>query len=212
MNKRRILLVDDHRLVRSALRALLESAGDLEVIGEASSTSQALEFIKQVPPDLALIDISMPGLSGIELVVTIKRRWPGIKALIVSMHRGVEYVNRAIQAGADGYLFKDAGADELREAIDLILRGGTYLSPGLASSVTNRRTRDPLTELSARQRQILELIAQSRSTKEIAEELFISAKTVETHRSQLMRKLGLKDVAGLVRFAIGQGIVPIDKN
>ena len=212
MPKRSVLLVDDHSLIRAALRSLIESTSDLQVVAEAEDTMQALEMVRTHQPDIALVDISMPGLSGIEFIKRLKKRWPEVRAIVLSMHKGKEYVVRAMKAGANGYLMKDVAVGELKIAIDRVFDGGTYLCEDIASVLEDGAQEDPLTILTSRQREILQLVAQSKSTKEIAAELFISVKTVETHRAELMRRLGTKDVAGLVRFAISSGLVPIDEN
>ncbi len=211
----RILLADDHALVRAGIRELVQKLPGLEVVAEASNGRQALELIQTQPPDLVLLDIGMKELNGLEVAERLTREHPGVKALILSMHANEEYVLRALRAGACGYMLKDSAITELKLAIDTVLAGKTYLSPAISRSVIdsylNRTAAPPrknsLDLLTPRQREILQLIAEGNSTKEIAANLNLSAKTVETHRAQLMERLDIYDVASLVRFAIRAGLI-----
>ena len=211
----RILLVDDHALVRAGIRELVQKLPGVEAIGEASNGRQALEIIEAQTPDLVLLDIGMKELNGLDVAERITRDHPGVKALILSMHANEEYVLRALRAGACGYMLKDSAITELKLAIDTVLAGKTYLSPSISRNVIDgylNRTAAPdvknsLDLLTPRQREILQLIAEGNSTKEIAANLNLSAKTVETHRAQLMERLDIYDVASLVRFALREGLI-----
>jgi DNA-binding NarL/FixJ family response regulator len=213
MNKTRILLADDHCLVRAGFRSLLEKIPTVEVVAEANDGREALELLKATRPDIVLMDIAMPRLNGVEAVGRISKEFPRTKAIVVSMHASEEYVWRALRAGASGYLIKDAAADELALAIQAVMNGETYLSPRVSRVVIRNyfertnNSQSPLERLTSRQREILQLIAEGKNTKEIASTLEISVKTVEAHRLQLMARLDIHDVAGLVRYAIRSGLV-----
>ncbi|NOX53007.1 MAG: response regulator transcription factor [Planctomycetes bacterium] len=211
----RILLADDHTLFRSGLRALLEKMGDVTVVAEAADGREALQQIKNVQPDIAMLDISMPSLNGLEVARQVTEDAPLVRVLILSMHSSEQYVVRALQAGAAGYLLKDADIEELERAVRSIARGQTYLDSRVASVVAefvrDAANESELDRLTPRQREILQLIAEGKSTKQIAQLLHVSVKTVETHRAQLMERLGIYDVAGLVRFAIRAGLVPLEQ-
>jgi len=210
----RILLADDHALVRAGIRELLQKIPGATVIAEASNGREALELIQSQNPDLVLLDIGMKELNGLEVAERITRDHPGVRTLILSMHANEEYVLRALRAGAGGYMLKDSAITELKLAIDSVLAGKTYLSPAISRSVIDsylNRTAAPkkksLELLTSRQREILQLIAEGNSTKEIAGILNLSAKTVETHRAQLMERLDIYDIASLVRFALREGLI-----
>ena len=215
MNKNfRLLLADDHALVRAGLRELIQKIPFVEVIGEASNGRQTLELIQAHTPDLVLLDIGMKELNGLEVAERITRDHPGIKTLILSMHANEEYVLRALRAGASGYMLKDSAITELKLAIEAVLSGKTYLSPTISRSVidsylhrTGSGKKAALDQLTPRQREVLQLIAEGNSTKEIASSLNLSAKTVETHRAQLMERLTIYAVASLVRFALREGLI-----
>ncbi|MEM7283103.1 MAG: response regulator transcription factor [Pseudomonadota bacterium] len=208
-NKYKVLLVDDHALVRSAMGQLINSAPDLEVIAEADNVPEAQALTRDLNPDLSLVDISMPGLSGLEYVRRCKKSAQSPKIIVISMHKSLDYVEQAMNAGADGFLTKDVAVEELRQAIDAVLADKTYLSEELETGVKNKHDAGPLATLTNRQTEVLRLLAQSKTTKQIADDLHISAKTVETHRAELMRRLDIHDVPGLVRFAIANGLVSI---
>ncbi len=206
---RRVLLVDDHALVRSGLRALIAPLADFEVVGEAADGRAALAAVEALRPDVVVMDLSMPGFNGLDAIARIRSGFPACAVLVLSMHSSAHYVGEAMRAGAAGYLIKDAAPEELERALAAVAAGATFLSarlpaPPAASSEGGAQAGEPLT---ARQREILQLIAEGRSTREIAAQLFISIKTVETHRAQIMQRLGIFDVAGLTRHAIRIGLV-----
>jgi DNA-binding NarL/FixJ family response regulator len=212
----KLVIADNHALVRAGFRSLVEDLGDIEVIGEADNGRTALHLVETTKPDLVLMDIAMPELNGLEATARITHDFPAVRVLIVSMHANEEYVYQALKAGAVGYLLKDSGPEELELAIHAIARGETYLSPAVSKHVVNDYVRrlgqdeDPLDQITPRQREILQLIAEGKNTKQIAEILYISTKTVETHRSQLMDRLDIHDIAGLVRYAIRIGLVVLE--
>jgi DNA-binding NarL/FixJ family response regulator len=213
----RILIADDHALLRAGIRALLQDLPGIEVVAEAGNGQDALAAAELHRPDIVLTDIAMPIMNGLELAARLCRDFPGIKTIILSIHAEEEYVSRALQAGAVGYLLKDCGPAELSLAIAAVSRGDSYLSPAIANHVISDYTRRTGAEvrsadpLSPRQREILRLIALGQTTKSIARGLGISAKTVETHRAQLMDRLEIYDIAGLVRYAIRNGLATLDE-
>jgi DNA-binding NarL/FixJ family response regulator len=211
----RVILADDHKLVRAGFRAMLKTLHDVEVVGETENGREALELIRKHVPDIALLDITMPGLTGLEVAVRVSAELPKVRVIILSMHTEDEYIVQAIRAGIAGYLLKNAEPMELELAIRSALGGDIYMSPGISRRVVHefaRKTTFTTTMdlLSPRQREILQLLAEGNSNKEIATVLKLSIKTVETHRKELMERLGLHDVAGLVRYAIRMGIVQAD--
>jgi DNA-binding NarL/FixJ family response regulator len=203
------MLVDDHTLVRAGLRALLTRLEHVEVVAEAGNGRDALRLAKTAQPDVVLMDISMPELNGLEATDQFQKRFPGMRVIIVSMMTNEEYVQQALRAGARGYLMKDAESQELEMALKAVMRGETYLSPAAAQSTVRLALRQnsegPI--LTSRQREVLQLIAEGATTKDIASKLNVSIKTVETHRTQLMERLNLHDIAGLVRYAIKTGVI-----
>jgi DNA-binding NarL/FixJ family response regulator len=213
----RLLLADDHRLVRSGFRSLLTGNPLVEVVAEADDGRQALEQIERHRPDVVIMDIGMPNLNGIDALVRIKKDFPDTKVLIVSMHSDEEYIVQALRAGASGYVLKDAAVTELELAVTSVASGRTFLGPSISPHVISkyiqgvRDRQSPAEQLTQRQREILQGIAEGKSTKEIAHDLKISAKTVETHRSHLMERLGIHEVAGLVRYAIRYGLISLPK-
>jgi DNA-binding NarL/FixJ family response regulator len=213
----RVLLTDDHALVRSGIRLVLQAIEGVQVVADTQDGRSALDLIEKLQPDVALLDISMPDMNGMETAAHIRSRFPQTRVVILSMHAGEEYVSQALRAGASGYLLKDATPAELEFALRAVARGDTYLSPRISRAVVERSLRSadassgPLDVLTPRQREILRLIAEGRSTKEMAADLGVSVKTVETHRALLMERLGIHELAGLVRFAVRVGIVPGDR-
>ena len=216
MSTIRVLLADDHVLVRAGIRALLDSLGGIQVIAEASDGREALRLIETQPPDVVMMDIAMSGLNGLEAAARIRKEFPNVRVIILSMHANEEYVMQALRAGAAGYLLKDAAITELELAVRAVARGETYLSPTVSKHVVDYVQRtggesSPLEQLTPRQREILQLIAEGRTVQDIARLLTISVKTVETHRAQLMERLGIHDIAGLVRYAIRVGLIKSDE-
>ena len=213
MSAIRVLLADDHGLVRAGIRSLLEKTPGVEVVGEASNGREALELIRTQLPKLVLMDIAMRELGGLEALPRITKDFPSVKVIILSAHANEEYVIRALRSGAAGYMLKDAATAELELAINSVAQGKTYLSPSISRTVIDSYLErvggesGPLEHLTPRQREILQLIAEGKNTKEIAYLLGISVKTVETHRLQLMARLDIHDVPGLVRYAIRSGLV-----
>ena len=213
MNEVRVILADDHTLVRAGLRKLLESVPNLTVVGEAQDGLELLSLVEKLQPDLVLMDIAMPGLNGLEAAARVTRGWPNIRILILSMHQSEEYVRQALRSGAAGYLLKDAAPLELELALKALLAGETYLSPAVSKGVVNdyvqrlRQDDTPGSGLTPRQTEVLQLIAEGHSSKEIARRLGLAVKTVETHRSQLMKQLDIHEVAGLVRYAMRVGLI-----
>ena len=214
----RILLADDHTLVRAGIRSLLESLPDVEIVGESEDGREAVELVEKHSPDIAVLDIGMPGLNGIEAARRISATSTRTRIVMLSMHTEPTYVRQALEAGASGYLLKSAAASELPLAIRSVMRGETYLTPRISQEVVRGYLRPeegsaptPLAGLTGRQREILQLVAEGQSTKEIAHRLNVSIKTVETHRQRLMDRLDIHDVPGLVRFAIRAGIVSLEK-
>lgn len=213
MNDARILLVEDHTLVRAGFRMLLEKIPGIVVIGEVSDGLSAIKLAKDLEPDVVLMDIAMRGMNGLEATRRIRQDGLRTKILMLSMYTNEEYLKEALSAGAAGYLLKDADRNELEVAIKAVCRGETYLTPSMAKFTVDAYCRGeetstgPLARLTARQREILQLIAEGSSTKQIAQRLDLSVKTVETHRTQLMERLEIHDIAGLVRLAIRTGLV-----
>jgi DNA-binding NarL/FixJ family response regulator len=209
----RVLLVDDHALVRAGMRSLLQDLPDIEVVAEAGDGAEALAAAERERPDVVLMDIAMKGMNGLEAAARLRERLPEVKVIILSMHTSEEYVLLALRAGAAAYLIKDSATSELELALKCVMRGETYLSPAISRQMVDGYVQrvgasagpEPLTP---RQREVLKRIAEGRSTKEIAFELNLSVKTVETHRAQIMERLGIRDVAGLVRYAMRAGLVP----
>ncbi|MBD2021315.1 response regulator transcription factor [Leptolyngbya sp. FACHB-36] len=209
----RVLLADNHTLVRAGLRALLESLDAVQVVAEANDGREALRLIEAHRPDVVLMDVAMPEMNGLEATARVVKEFPAVRVIILSMHANEEYVLQALRAGAGGYVLKDSGVNELELALRSVSKGDTYLSPAVSKHVVSDYVRriggesSSPSQLTPRQREILQLLAQGRSVKEIAPLLHISVKTVETHRAQLMERLNIHDVAGLVRYAIRMGLI-----
>jgi RNA polymerase sigma factor (sigma-70 family) len=210
------LLVDDHALVRAGIHSLLEEVESLEVVAEAGDGRQALELIERLRPDVVLLDLAMPGLSGFEVLKVSRERFPEVRVIVITIHEEEEYAFHALRSGAAGYLPKTASSAELKLAIDHVMGGKKYLSPNIvqraAIDFSEHRgvARKTFADLTPRQREVLILIAEGHTTKEIARMLNISVKTVESHRGQLMDRLDIHDIAGLVRYAIKFGLVSIE--
>lgn len=216
----RVLLVDDHSLVRTALRLLVASDlfGDvaIEVVGEAANGDDAVRLARERQPDAVLMDVAMPGTSGLDATRRIVEERPETRVIILSMHADSEYVGRALSSGARGYLLKESSADELAIALRAVMSGDTYLSPRVSTDVVQRflagegPAETDLERLTARQQEVLTLVARGRTTREIAESLGVSAKTVEAHRAHIMDRLEIRDVPGLVRFALRAGLIDLE--
>ena len=208
----RVLIADDHRLVRAGIRALLERLPGMDVIAEANDGREVVQFVEQHQPHLVLMDIAMPGLNGLEATRQVTKRFPSVRVIILSTYGDEEHVSQALRAGATGYVLKGAALEELVLAIRSVAQGETYLSPPLLEPVIReyvRRTNaelSPRERLSHRQAEILQLIAEGNTAKQIALELNISVKTVETHRAKLMERIGVRDLASLVRYAVKIGL------
>lgn len=215
MSPVRVLVADDHELVRAGFRSLLQMLPGVEVVAEADDGLRALELVRTHQPNIVLMDIAMTGLNGLEATSRIIKEWPQVRVIILSMHKSEEYVLQALRNGASGYLLKDASPSELELAIRTVSRGETYLTPAISRQVIDSYVRrlapgeSPSERLTPRQREILQLIAEGLSTKAIADRLGVSVKTVETHRSQLMERLKIHDVPGLVRYAIRVGLIQV---
>jgi DNA-binding NarL/FixJ family response regulator len=209
----RVLLADDHTLVRAGIRSLLKGLENVEVVGEAGDGQEAVRLAESLRPDVVLLDVGMPGLNGLDVAARLVTHDASIRVLILSMHTSEEYVLRALRAGCAGYLLKGSAVAELEIAVRAVARGETYLSPVVSKHVMDdyvRRTggaTDPIDALTPRQREVLQLVAEGNTSKDIADRLGLSFKTVEAHRAQIMERLGLHDVAGLVRFAMRMGLV-----
>ena len=219
MDPIRLIIADDHALIRAGIRSLLQSIPGFEVVGEASDGREALELVAKLRPHVLLTDIAMPHMNGLVVAERVVKEFPEVRVIIVSMHANEEFVGQAVRAGAAGYLLKDADSAELQFGINSVVRGESYLTPAVSKQMMTSYMQligegqsavtDPLTP---RQREILQLIAEGQSTKGIARLLEISVKTVETHRAQIMDRLDIHDIPGLVRHAMRSGLVPPEKS
>jgi len=211
----RVLIADDHSVVAEGLRHLVEAERDIEVVACVGDGREAVQQARDTQPDVVLMDLSMPELNGADATRAILERDPKCRVIVLSMYSQREYVRRALKAGAAGYVVKRSAAKEVVEAIRAVHAGQRYLSPRVADVVledySDERQDDPLTRLSAREREVLQLLAEGRTGAQIAERLSLSQKTVETYRARLVEKLGIRDLAGLVRFAIQKGLVSLDE-
>lgn len=215
MTRIKVVLADDHTIVRKGLRSLLDGEMDMDVIGEAGDGREAIELVAQLKPHIVVMDIGMPVLNGLEATRRILKKNPETKVLILTMHTNEEYVFEILRAGASGYIVKKAAPTELVSAIRAIKQGGSFLSPSISKRVIDEyvlRAGEEIKEdafklLTNREREVLQLIAEGYSTREISEKLFVSVKTVEAHRSNLMKKLDLHGTADLTRYAVRRGIV-----
>lgn len=215
----RILLVDDHQIMREGLMSLMAGEPDLEVVGDASDGRQAVQMAKKLKPDLVVMDISMPGLSGIEATRQILDELGRVRVLALSMHADPRFVAGALEAGAHGYMIKDCTSQELLEYIRTVAGGGTYLSPQVAEVVVKGFVRrlgeetgtPPASVLTPREREVLQLLVEGHTVKAIAERIHLGVKTVETHRRNIMEKLGLKNMVDLIKYAMREGVVSLDE-
>ncbi len=213
----RIVLADDHTIVRQGLRRMIEEMADLEIVGEAEDGLELLRLLERTTADLVVLDISMPGLRGIEATHEIKSIHPQVKVLILTMYQDKELLYHAVAAGAEGYMLKRDSDRELFGAIEKIRQGGVYISPSLSEDLIDdwvqscrEKYKPPAESLTTREREVLKLIAEGKSSKAIADLLFVSIHTIETHRANMMKKLGLKKTADLVRYAIRKGYAQVD--
>lgn len=217
-SKIRVLVADDHTIVRKGLCALLDGHKEIEVVAEAENGREAIKKVEQVQPDIVLMDITMPGLNGLETTRQLKKRHPKMKILILTMHDNEEYIFETLRAGASGYLVKRTAPDELISAIHAVNRGESFLSPSISKRVIEGYIRfgqseqeedEAFIKLTDREREVLQLIAEGRVNREIAELLHISIKTVETHRSHIMEKLNIRNIAELTQYAIRKGLISL---
>jgi DNA-binding NarL/FixJ family response regulator len=216
--KIRVLVADDHAIVREGLGTMLGNQPDMVVVGLAANGRDAIRMVDEYQPDVAIMDISMPELNGIDAISQMLPRHPSIKVIVLSIHETKPYVNRALKAGARGYLLKETAGLEVVEAVRAVYSGERYLSQRISDLLTDISFRSldgskevsPLEQLSSRESEILQLVAEGKTSQEIGERLSISSKSVDTYRSRLMRKIGVKDVAGLVKFAIQQGVISLE--
>ena len=220
MKKARVLLVDDHAVLRQGLKVLLSQEADIQVVGEAENGREALERIAELQPNVVVTDISMPGLNGIETTRQLRRQYPEIKVVVLSMHADEEYVFQVLNAGAAGYVLKQSDSIEILTAIRAVLADGSFLSPMISQTVIDGYIRnarnqdeqqDELTLLTPREREVLQLLAEGLSNREIAAQLSISVKTVETHRSNMMNKLEVKNKTELIKYALRRGWATLDE-
>ena len=214
----RVFLADDHGVVREGLRAMLEVQDDITVVGEAANGREAVRLTQKLDPDVVLMDIAMPELNGIEAANQIRENCSSTRVVILSMHASSEHIYRALQAGALGYILKESAGNEVANAVRVVHSGRRYLSQQIAEMlitdyVHQRQTtpsRSPLERLSPREKEILQLVVEGKSSAEIADIIYVSKKTVETYRSRLMKKLDISDLPSLVRFAIQHGLTPLN--
>ena len=213
-----VLLADDHTIVRDGLRYLLEAQPDIEVVGDAADGREAVKLATLLKPDIVIIDITMPELNGIEATYQIRQLCPSTRIIILSMHANTRHIARALEAGAQGYLIKESAGIEVVEAVRAVFAGHNYLSQTVSDTVvtdyvSQRRAmeyKSPLESLSAREREVLQLVVEGKSSAVIASILNLSPKTVESYRSRLMQKLDISDIPSLVKFAIQQGLTPLE--
>jgi two-component system, NarL family, nitrate/nitrite response regulator NarL len=213
--KIKVLIVDDHPVVRKGLQSCLGKQNEIDLLGEAVDGEDALRQCREKKPDVVLMDIDMPKKNGLEVTTILRKEAPALKVLILSAHNNKEYIFRIIQSGAHGYVSKESSPAELLHAIQSVYQGEVFFSPEVAraalNQLVNRGTRnDPFSQLTDREREVLVLIAEGQSNKEIASKLNIGVRTIETHRERIMRRLDIHSVAGLTRFAIANGLVPLD--
>jgi DNA-binding NarL/FixJ family response regulator len=208
-----VFLADDHAMVREGLAALVSEDESIEVIGQTGDGLKVTEEVRRLSPDVVLLDVTMPGLNGLDVCREISRKFKDTAVLILTMHDDEQFVATALENGASGYILKEGAADELCEAVRKVAEGELCLGEGISKSVVLRAVRgheDPYNKLTTRERQVLQLIAEGKTNRSIAEELGLAVKTVDTHRSRLMRKLGIHDQTSLVKYALRRGIVSLD--
>ena len=217
MAKIRVLLADDHAIVREGVRLLLNTQSDIDVIGEATNGEQAIALARTLAPDILLMDIGMPGMNGLEATRALKKELPSVNILVLTMHEGDDYFFRILAAGASGYLLKGASSEELLSAIRAVHQGGVYLYPTMAKKLMSdylkkqKEDTDDPERLTPRERQVLKLIAEGKTNREIAEEFVLSINTVQTHRLHLMEKLNLHNRAELIKYAVQRGLIEAEE-
>lgn len=218
MSSIRVLIADDHAIVRDGVRALLALSEDITVVGEAANGQEAIDLARRLAPDVILMDIAMPGLGGIEATIQIRKENPTAKILVLTQYEDREYIRRFLKAGVSGYVLKKAAGSELTTAIRAVSRGGMVLDPEVAREAMREqsepaargRDADPYESLTDREKQVLKLVAEGHSNKEVAETLEISVKTAMSHREHIMQKLGLHSRTDLIKFALAQGVIRVD--
>jgi two-component system nitrate/nitrite response regulator NarL len=216
-DKIKILVADDHPVVRKGLQSCLARVDRLKLVGEASDGEEALKKTRELRPDVVLMDISMPRMNGLAVTEVLRKEAPHVKILVLSVHNNKEYVFRIIQAGAHGYISKEAPPEELLRAIESVHTGEPFFSPEIARAalnqiVTSGGKKEPFAQLTSREREVLVLIAEGQSNKEIANRLGIGVRTIETHRERIMRRLDIHSVAGLTKFAIANGMISLEES
>jgi len=218
MRKIKVVVADDHTILRQGIKALLDNQEGIEVVGEAKDGREAIKTMEELLPDVILMDIAMPGLNGLEATRRIKKKFPKVKVVVLTMHANEEYIFQILNAGADGYLVKETAFQDLISAINAVHKGEAFMSPSISKKVMTDYIQRAQGEekvgfdtLTTREREILQLVAEGNSNKKIAEALFISPKTVETHRAHIMDKLNIHDRAGLIKYAIRKGMINLDK-
>ncbi|MCK5421600.1 MAG: response regulator transcription factor [Deltaproteobacteria bacterium] len=218
MKNIKVVIADDHTILRQGIKSLLDIQEGIEVMGEAKDGREAIKTIEELLPDVILMDIAMPGLNGLEATRRIKKKFPKVKVVVLTMHANEEYIFQILNAGADGYLVKETAFQDLISAINAVHKGEAFMSPSISKKVMTDYIQRAQGEekvgfdtLTTREREILQLVAEGNSNKKIAEALFISPKTVETHRAHIMDKLNIHDRAGLIKYAIRKGMIILDK-
>jgi two-component system response regulator NreC len=210
MKKIRVVLVDDHGMVRQGFRLILSQAPDIEVVGEASHGGEAVTLAGELQPDVVILDVALPGMNGIEVVRQIRQNSPRCNLLMLSMHKDAVYVRESLRAGARGYLLKDSIDKDLLDAVRAVARDDGFLSPSISGTVLEdyqKHVTDPLDQITNRERQILQMLAEGKTSKDVATDLDISVYTVDAHRSRIMKKLQFKTIGDLIRFAMQRGLV-----
>lgn len=216
--KIRVLVADDHAIIREGLRVMLGNQADMQVVGVAANGREAIQLVDEYEPDITVMDISMPELNGVEAIQQMMPRHPHMQVVVLSIHETKPYVFRALKAGARGYLLKETAGLEVVDAVRAVHRGERYLSQSISELLTTESFQkleslvdvSPLEALSPREREILQLVAEGKTSQEISERLFISPKSVDTYRSRLMHKIGVEDMAGVVKFAIQHGVISLE--
>jgi two-component system nitrate/nitrite response regulator NarL len=214
-SKIKVLVADDHPVVRKGLQSCLARETRLKIVGEAADGDEALRKTHELGPDVVLMDVNMPRMDGLAVTELLRKEAPSVKVLVLSMHNNQEFIFRIIQAGAHGYVSKEASPDELLRAIETVFDGESFFSPEVARAALNQLVssggkKEPYAQLTGREREVLALIAEGQSNKEIATKLGIGVRTIETHRERIMRRLGIHSVAGLTKFAIANGLVTLE--